>query len=116
LLRLASFLVENNRHQEAVPLLRECVAIRQARHGDDDWRTAQAESLLGAALTRLQRFDEAETSLLSSSDVLKVDPGAPRGLMKRTVERLVHLYETWGKNARANRFRSSLTENTAVAE
>jgi hypothetical protein len=52
-----------------------------------------AKSLLGSALTSLERYDEAETLLLDASRVLKDVPGPQGREAKATAVRLNALYE-----------------------
>jgi len=66
------------RHEPALaePLLRDALRIRQRSFQPDDWRIAVARSVLGAALTALGRYEEAEALLLDAQRVLKDVPGA----------------------------------------
>ena len=66
------------RHEPALaePLLRDALRIRQRSFRPDDWRIAVPRSALGAALTSLGRYEEAEGLLLEAQRVLKDVPGA----------------------------------------
>lgn len=59
-------------------------------------------------LTDLGRYEEAEAGLLQSLEWIEAafKPGHPRQV--RAVERLVRLYEKWGKPERAAAFRARL--------
>lgn len=78
----------------AEPLLRRSLAVRQRAFGDDDWRVGQTKSLLGASLTALARYAEAETLLLDAQRVLKDVPGAQGREARATVTRLQTLYDS----------------------
>ena len=68
---------------------------------DGHWRTALATSAEGAALAGLKRFAEAEPLLVRSYDVLSNDPKAMKALVKQAGQRLVSLYDEWGKPDKA---------------
>ena len=55
----------------AEPLLRRALEIRVRAFGERDWRVATVRSLLGAALTGLHRYAEAEAHLLDAHRVLQ---------------------------------------------
>jgi serine/threonine protein kinase/Tfp pilus assembly protein PilF len=61
------------------------------------WRTADAESVLGACLTAQGRFQEAEPLLLASSQVLKKDKGDGAKHAAEAGQRIADLYKAWGK-------------------
>jgi eukaryotic-like serine/threonine-protein kinase len=85
----------------AEPLLRTSLASRRMTLGNDDWRTATTESLLGAALTSLARYDEAEGLLLDAKRTLKDVPGAQSREASATIARLRTLYEATGRPEQA---------------
>jgi serine/threonine protein kinase len=102
----------------AEPLLREGLRVRDRAPGivptrrrtrlEDDWSVGATRSLLGAVLTRLHRFAEAETALLDARRELESLPGTGGTEMKIAYARLVDLYFAWGKPARAASFRELL--------
>jgi serine/threonine protein kinase/tetratricopeptide (TPR) repeat protein len=102
----------------AEPLLREGLRVRDRAPGivptrrrtrlEDDWSVGAARSLLGAVLTRLGRFAEAETTLLDARRELESLPATGGTEMKLAYARLVDLYFAWGKPARAASFRALL--------
>ena len=77
----------------AEPLLRDGLRIRRRAYPAGDWRIAAAESVLGETLTRLGRYEEAETLLLAASRVLKDVGGAQGRDAAATRTRLAALYE-----------------------
>jgi hypothetical protein len=62
---------------------------------DDHWRVAMAESAEGAALTGLGEYNEAESLLLRSNDVLVRGGAATEFMSQQNRERLDHLYAVW---------------------
>ncbi|MGE5412701.1 MAG: tetratricopeptide repeat protein, partial [Syntrophomonadaceae bacterium] len=72
---LAEVHLARNEPSLAEPLLRDALRIRQRTFRADDWRIGVPRSDLGAALTALGRYDEAESLLLEAKRVLKDIPG-----------------------------------------
>jgi hypothetical protein len=64
------------------------------------------ESLLGASLTSLGRFEEAESLLLDADGILKNLQGQHGGEASATRARLVALYEARAGPRRPNPFRA----------
>ncbi len=101
---LALTLNLQQRHQEAEGLARESAVRLEERLGRDDWRSAYAAGILGESLIGLGRFEEAEELLIPSCELMrrKMDqtPHAPQA-----ADRLIALYEAWGKDLEAERYR-----------
>jgi serine/threonine protein kinase len=100
------------RAREGEPLLREALPICRTGYpvgfwvtADTetglDWGAATAESRLGGCLTAQGRLAEAEKFLLSSYPTLEAARGTPPYLRVEAVERIIKLYETWGKADKA---------------
>ena len=51
------------------------LTARETRYPRGDWRIAQAQSLLGAALIAQQRYAEAEPLMIAADRVLQPVPG-----------------------------------------
>ena len=94
--RLGRILAETGRSGEAEPLLRKVLAARRLAQPAVGWQVAEAESKLGACLTTLDRFDEAESLLLGSQTELASDPAAPVGAARAAAARLVQHYRARG--------------------
>jgi non-specific serine/threonine protein kinase/serine/threonine-protein kinase len=113
-------LVEQQEYEEAEPLLRECLPIRESTlhpKSADYWLIAQTRSLLGCALVgrgaavassnpwqAIELFTEAEPLVLDGYEWLsqnfeQINPALRRELRIKRVseagERIVWLYETW---------------------
>ncbi|MHC5023448.1 MAG: tetratricopeptide repeat protein [Planctomycetota bacterium] len=101
----------------AEPFIREALTIREAKV-PDDWRTFNARSMLGGALSGQRRFVEAEPLLLDGYRGMKereTDIPAQAGArIPEALERLVHLYAEKGNDPEAARWRAKLEEMTAA--
>jgi tetratricopeptide (TPR) repeat protein/tRNA A-37 threonylcarbamoyl transferase component Bud32 len=97
---LAGNLLEQARWSEAEPLLREALAIRE-KATPDDWRRYDAMSLLGGALMDQGRQAEAEPLVVAGYEGMKArEPRITvleRPRLRQAAERVVHLYEGWGR-------------------
>jgi eukaryotic-like serine/threonine-protein kinase len=82
--------------------------IRQ-RIQPDDWTTFDAKSMLGEALLDQKKYADAEPLLLSGYEGLKQHeakiPSQEKIHRTKALERLVQLYEAWGKNDKAAKWR-----------
>jgi Na+-transporting methylmalonyl-CoA/oxaloacetate decarboxylase gamma subunit len=111
-----SMLLLEKKPAEAELRLRECLTIRR-KIQPGDWTTFDTESILGEALLVQKRFADAEPLLLSGYDGLRrradaIPPGdQPR--LTQAIERLVRLYEAWGKPDKATRRRDELRDAAA---
>ena len=108
------------RAREAEKLLRECLAIRLRGTNSTHWRTAEGKSRLGGALVSVAVADpalnaeargaklaEAESLLLEGNEALQ--PSSADNKYKRdAVERLVRLYDAWGKRDKVSEWQQKL--------
>jgi tRNA A-37 threonylcarbamoyl transferase component Bud32 len=103
---LGELLNATGRPAEAEPLLRE--ALEKCRKGlpAGHARIALVEGLLGACLAAQKRYGEAEPLLLVGYRGLQTTPGATAAQRGKARERLVQLYEAWGKPALASRWKA----------
>ncbi len=103
---LARVVTEQGRLDEAETLLREC--IETGLQAGEDWGSlagadragmlAHVRSELGAVLTRLKRYAEAEVELLEAeAEFADANMAArrPPALRQKCIERLVMLYDAW---------------------
>ena len=105
---LARLLLARGEPAKAEPLLRQALEFYKQKLPEKDWRIGSAESLLGAALTKLGRYDDAEPLLLEARAALPEGPG-PRGREARAnLDRLAALYESWARPEKAAVYRSSV--------
>ena len=98
---------KTGRSIQAESILRQALAIRERVLAKGAWQIAATQGALGECLTSQKRYAEAEPLLIQSYDVMKQTQGEqnPRALEAR--ERLVKLYEAWGKPDLAARYRPS---------
>lgn len=108
---LGSTQLNLNRYEEAEAMLRECLKIRQAK-SPQAFTTSNAKSMLGGALLGQEKYADAEELLLAGYRGLKAAelqvPVKNRVLVTQALERLVKLYEAWGKPDEAAKWRAEL--------
>jgi serine/threonine protein kinase/tetratricopeptide (TPR) repeat protein len=101
LIRAGYVLLLLKQWQEAEPLLRESLTIREATK-PEAWSTFNNKSILGEAMLEQGKFAEAEPLLLNGYAGLKDNPSIPKGLeghdrRREALERIVRLYDAWDK-------------------
>jgi tetratricopeptide (TPR) repeat protein len=111
-------LLERRKWTDAEPVLRECLALRENQE-PDAWTTFSARSMLGGALLGQKKPAEAEPLLVQGYEGMKQRAAKitlgnkPR--LAEALERLVELYDAWGKPDQAARWRRELeSEKTAA--
>jgi eukaryotic-like serine/threonine-protein kinase len=102
---LADTLCLERKAAEAEPFATEALAVFKKTLPSGHPYIAETESVLGGCLALEHRFREAETLLLRSYPVLAVK-GSLEG--REALERIVRLYEEWGKAEQAARYRAEL--------
>jgi tetratricopeptide (TPR) repeat protein len=110
---LGSNLLQQKKYTGAEPVLRECLAIRE-KNQPDIWTTFDTKSLLGGTLLGQSKYAEAEPLLLQGYEGMKQRETklAPEGKVRQTqaLERLVQLYDAWGKKDEAAKWRKELEQ------
>jgi len=109
---LGGCLIRQQKFADAVPILRNCLDIKEKTQLDD-WTTANARSLLGEAVAGQSAYPEAERLLLGGQKSLdekrnKIRPIDRDSTLRQAIDRLIHLYEAWGKPAEAEKWRKRL--------
>ncbi len=79
--------------EESEQLARLALQIWGGRDETDNWLYAEAESVLGSALTVLGRYDEAEALLLPSYDKIRAARGPRSREVRSALKRNIRLYE-----------------------
>ena len=96
---------------EAERKLRESLTIRQGIQ-PNQWTTFETKSMLGQALLDQEKFADAEPLLLAGYEGLKqhedMIPSQDRFRLIKALERLVKLYEAWGRKDQAKKWQSAL--------
>ena len=100
--------LEQRKWVEAEPLFREGLSIWDAKR-PDDWLRFDTQSLLGGSLLGQKKYAEAEPLLLSGYEGLKAReakiPVPSKIRLTEAIDRLVQLYEAWGKPEQAAHWR-----------
>lgn len=101
ILGLGEALTQNGKAAQAEPLLREALEIRRNAVPQSRWGIAEAQSGLGGCLSSLGRYEEAEPLLLEACNTFRDPRNLLPFLPKRAHQRLVTLYQAWGKPDKA---------------
>jgi tetratricopeptide (TPR) repeat protein len=106
-----SMLLNEKKPAEAELMLRDCLTIRQ-KIAPDDWSTFDTRSHLGQALLDQNKFADAEPMLVTGYEGMKARqtsiPAGEKPRMLKALERVVKLYELWGKADEAMKWRNDL--------
>jgi tetratricopeptide (TPR) repeat protein len=101
-------LLKHGHYADAEKVLREGLKIHEAKL-PDDWRTFHTKSLLGGSLLGQHKYAEAEPLLRQGYEGMKARAKAipPQGKVRLTeaLERVVQLYDAWGKKDKADEWR-----------
>jgi tetratricopeptide (TPR) repeat protein len=99
--------------EEAEPVIRECLKIRE-KQMPDSWLTFNSKGQLGAALLGQGKLEEAEPLLLEGYNGMRERedeiPAAGKVRLQEALSQLVKLYEVWDKPAEADRWRAILDD------
>jgi hypothetical protein len=103
--------LQQKEYAKAEPLLRELPTILKAEM-PDYWQRFHYESLLGASLLGQKKFDEAEPLLIEGYKGMKEReakiPAPRKHRLAEAGERVVRLYDDWGKPEEAAKWRAKL--------
>jgi tetratricopeptide (TPR) repeat protein len=117
LVTLTQILIDARRFPEAEEVARESLANRE-KNQPDKWFTSNTRSVLGDILVEQKKYAEAEPLLRSGYEGLKqrqeVLPGAGKVCLSNSLDRLVRLYEAWGKPEQAAEWRAKLPPETTA--
>ena len=105
---LADLLVATSRYDEAYGLATKAKAICTTALSPQHWRTGVAASVLGASLTGLKRYEEAEPLLVESFATVLDNKGPSDAYTIDALQRIIKLYETWGRADKAAEYRVQL--------
>jgi serine/threonine protein kinase/tetratricopeptide (TPR) repeat protein len=123
LMGLGGNLLRQKRHADAEPVLRECLTIFQ-KERPQALHTFRIQSMLGASLLGQKKYADAEMQLIQSYQGMKKtsgtvpahkgrDPSTRKPLIE-ALQRLVQLYDAWGKPEAAGKWRKELEEAKAA--
>jgi serine/threonine protein kinase len=106
LVGLGETLIGKGEAKEAEPFLREALDIRRKALPPGHWLIGQVESAFGSSLFEQGHHADAEPLLLAGYEKMKVAVDTPPSRVGYAVDRLVKLYEAWGKPDQAAAWRS----------
>lgn len=110
---LASLLHMRDKDEEAEAMLRIACGNAAKTLGEDHWITAAFQSNLGNTFVSMKRYDEAEPILLNCLNVIVNALGSDHPQAAGVREKLVRLYDEWGKPDIANTYReAAVVENS----
>jgi tetratricopeptide (TPR) repeat protein len=108
LVQLAQILLKEKKPAKAQSLLQESLSYFE-KHQPNSWRRFYAMGLFGAVLVSERKYVEAEPMLLSAYQGMmerKERIAAPeRARIRETLDRVIQLYEAWGKKDKAELWR-----------
>jgi tetratricopeptide (TPR) repeat protein len=108
---LGESLVGQKRFAEALPPLREALAIMETRQPSrKPWIKPEAESVLGAALAGTGDRVESERHLLAGYEGLRTTNFTPVTYVRAGITRLVDFYTSTGNREQARVWRARLAE------
>jgi hypothetical protein len=111
LAQLGRNLLEQGRGSEAEPPLRQCLAIREQATPDEWWRY-DAMSLLGGSLLAQGRYAQAEPLVVVGYEKTKAREDRiavpERRYLLQAAERVIRLYESWGRPDQATTWKAKL--------
>ena len=101
---MAVLLLETGRPEQALEMSMSANEILTEAFGEEHWRTAWARSLQGDALVAMGQFADAEPLLVDSFNLLQVNGGARPAQVQAALDRVISLYESWGRQEQARAF------------
>jgi tetratricopeptide (TPR) repeat protein/tRNA A-37 threonylcarbamoyl transferase component Bud32 len=106
-------LLQQQEWAAAEPVLRDALAIHEKKE-PDAWAACHMRSLLGGSLLGQNKYAEAEPLLLAGYEGMRRRedriPPQGEGQLTAGLERLVQLYDAWGKKDKADPWRKKLAE------
>jgi tetratricopeptide (TPR) repeat protein len=113
---LGSHLIQQHKWPEAERILRDCLAIRD-KVQPDDWGTFYTRSQLGASLLGQKEYADAERLILDGYEGMKAReakiPAQGKKYLTEAAERVVQLYQAWGKKDQEAEWRAKLARPSA---
>ena len=110
---LTGVLLEAERYEKAEKYARECLELRR-KIMPEDWRTYNAEALLGAAFMGQRNYVEAEPLLLSGyrgmQERVETIPPEGKGRVVEALERLIEFYGRTNREEESANWRRTLME------
>jgi hypothetical protein len=111
--KLRQSLIQRGQWSATEPVLRECLAIRE-KSQPDEWSTSNMRGALGGSLLGQKKFAEADPLIVSRYGGTKARevkiPRSGKRRLAEAAERVVKVYEAWGKKDKAADWRATLAK------
>ncbi len=104
-MQIADVMLARGAAEDAAEHMAGVVATAERVLPPDHWYLPALRGFRGKCLLAAKRYEEAERELLASHEQSVRLLGADHWRVQRIAERLVELYEVWGRRADADRFR-----------
>ncbi len=98
---LGAVLTQQKKYQEAEESLRKALSLKLLQFDRNHFEVATTNSLLGTCLADQKKFKEAEPLLVESYRAIKDQFGPQHDRSRRAGNRLIDLYQAWGKKDKA---------------
>jgi eukaryotic-like serine/threonine-protein kinase len=119
LAQIGTSLLQQKKWNEAEPLLRECLAIREKAQ-PDVWSTFNTKSMLGGARLGKSKYADAGPLLIAGYEGMKqreaAIPEPAKVRLTEALERLIQLYESTNTPDEAAKWRKALNARKAAAK
>ncbi len=119
LLTLTESLLQQQKHTDAEPLLRELLALGE-KHFPERWGFWRVRSMLGGALQGQKKYTEAEPLLVRGYEGMKEReakiPQLYKAELTKAAERLVQLYEATNQPEKARAWREKAAAHAREAK
>ncbi len=102
---LSKVLISAGKPDRAAPYLREALEKQQVAPTRSSGRWSRTASIVGECLTLLKRYKQAERKLLESYNGCECDCSQKSPDTVEMCQRLVNLYQMWGKKEQADHYR-----------
>ncbi|MHC4216817.1 MAG: tetratricopeptide repeat protein [Planctomycetota bacterium] len=103
---LAVILSMQGHTEEAVSMFDEIIPARRRLHGENRWFLYSSPARYGRDLTRLRRFDDAESLLIAAYEGLESSEDDAADKLAEVRDALVGLYIVWGRREMADKYRA----------
>jgi len=103
-------LMREGRFEEAADVLRGSLVTRQKTLPEGHWLIADTMIRLGSAVAGQGRFAEAESLLLEGCALMQQDRRVAADRKREAIERVIQLYQSWGKPDQAAEWRGRLAQ------
>lgn len=111
LVALGEIYVDEGDPNAAEPFLAEAVSLREEALPNDSWELASSRSLLGACFIAQGRLEEAEPLVVDSFAIIAANRVVEGDMLVRKArQRIVDLYQAWGKPDAAAKYGAGLNE------